>query len=130
MEADSVVYGLIRHLASFLAAWLVKKGYVEESLTEAVIGTVLGLSSMGWSIYNKHKTKIAINTALQLPPEATKGDLIEALKAPEAATPSYEEEGQVLADEAMPPEDAPASESSPELPIPTEEVKADEFSPQ
>lgn len=54
---NPIVLGLLRHAVGFLAAWLVTKGYIAEGQTEQLIGVVLGIVALAWSIFDKVKNR-------------------------------------------------------------------------
>lgn len=75
MEADSTIRGLLRHFGTIVGAYLVHKGWIDGGDVEAVIGAVIALGSVGWSVYNKRQTAKVIDKALDLPSGASRDDL-------------------------------------------------------
>lgn len=51
-----LVFGIIRHILTFLGGFLILKGYVEESFVEEAIGSVTTLVGLVWSLVIKVKT--------------------------------------------------------------------------
>ena len=49
------VFGIIRHVITFVGGVLVVKGLVEEAMVQEVLGGVLGLVGTIWSIVDKKK---------------------------------------------------------------------------
>jgi hypothetical protein len=47
--------GIIRHLLTILAGWLVAAGWIEASEAETVIGAVLALIGVGWLVLEKRR---------------------------------------------------------------------------
>lgn len=47
------VFSLVRHVLSAVAGVLIAKGITDSSVTESVIGSVLVLTSVIWSIFDK-----------------------------------------------------------------------------
>lgn len=47
------ILGVARHLLTFGAGYLVARGFIDESTAEALVGAVLTLIGVGWSIYDK-----------------------------------------------------------------------------
>lgn len=47
------ILGIARHLLTFGAGYLVAQGIIDESTAEALVGAVLTLIGVGWSIYDK-----------------------------------------------------------------------------
>lgn len=54
---NTAVMGIIRHILTLLAGWLVAKGWMEASQTETVIGAVLALAGVGWSVMDKRMNR-------------------------------------------------------------------------
>ena len=50
-----VVMGLVRHAATFFAGYLVSSGLLDASQTEMLVGAVVGLGGVAWSIWAKAK---------------------------------------------------------------------------
>lgn len=49
--------GLVaRHVLTAAGAYLVTKGYADESTAQAVIGSVTTILGLGWSIFQKHNS--------------------------------------------------------------------------
>lgn len=51
-----LVFGIIRHILTFLGGFLILKGYVEESFVEEAIGSVTTVVGLIWSLVIKIKT--------------------------------------------------------------------------
>ena len=49
------IMALVRHLLTGAAGWMVAKGYADAATTEAIIGGVLALIGVGWSVAEKAK---------------------------------------------------------------------------
>jgi hypothetical protein len=47
------ILGIARHLLTFGAGYLVAQGILDESSAEAIVGAVLTLIGVGWSVYDK-----------------------------------------------------------------------------
>jgi len=75
MEADSTIRGLLRHFGTIIGAYLVHKGWIDGGDVEAVIGALIALGSIGWSVWNKRQTTKTITAALDLPSGASREDL-------------------------------------------------------
>lgn len=59
MEAAAIksLLGLVsRHLLTAGGAWLVTKGYADESTASTIVGSVTTLAGLGWSIFQKHNS--------------------------------------------------------------------------
>lgn len=50
------VLGVVRHILTFAGGIVVAKGFVEESLSEELIGSLMTLGGVVWSIVDKNKT--------------------------------------------------------------------------
>jgi hypothetical protein len=48
-----MVMGLLRHILTFAGGALVSMGYLTEANVEAIIGAVMTLAGVGWSLVNK-----------------------------------------------------------------------------
>jgi hypothetical protein len=49
------IFGVARHVLTFLGGFLVVKGYLDESLLNELIGGALALAGTIWSIVAKNK---------------------------------------------------------------------------
>jgi hypothetical protein len=49
------VQGIVRHGLTFIGGILVSKGYIDESSLSEMIGALMTLSGIFWSIYLKKK---------------------------------------------------------------------------
>jgi hypothetical protein len=49
------ILGVARHLLTFGAGYLVARGFLDESTAEVLIGAVLNIIGVSWSIYDKNK---------------------------------------------------------------------------
>lgn len=56
MFSQDVVLGFVRHLLTLGAGLLIAKGYVDESMTNELIGAVMTIVGFGWSYF--HKTSL------------------------------------------------------------------------
>jgi hypothetical protein len=54
MSRDQI-FGVARHVLTFLGGFLVVKGYLDESLLNELIGGALALAGTIWSIVDKNK---------------------------------------------------------------------------
>jgi hypothetical protein len=54
MSKDQI-FGVARHVLTFLGGFLVVKGYLDESLLNELIGGALALAGTIWSIVDKNK---------------------------------------------------------------------------
>lgn len=50
-----ILMGLARHVGGYVGGLLAAKGYIESSQTEIVIGIVVGVAAIGFSIWDKRK---------------------------------------------------------------------------
>jgi hypothetical protein len=49
------IFGVARHVLTFLGGFLVVKGYLDESLLNELIGGAITLAGTVWSIVDKNK---------------------------------------------------------------------------
>jgi hypothetical protein len=49
------IFGVARHVLTFLGGFLVVKGYLDESLLNELIGGAITLAGTVWSIIDKNK---------------------------------------------------------------------------
>ena len=49
------ILGIFRHLLTIVAGWLVAEGWIEASQAETVIGAILALIGVGWSVLDKRR---------------------------------------------------------------------------
>lgn len=75
MEADSTIRGLLRHFGTIIGAYLVHKGWIDGGDVEAVIGAVIALGCILWSLYSKKQASKAIDAALDMPSGSTRDEL-------------------------------------------------------
>lgn len=75
MNPDSTITATIRHILTMLGGFLVNRGFLTGADLEWIIGGLLALGGLAWSYYNKHRTKQAIDTALDLEAGATRETL-------------------------------------------------------
>jgi hypothetical protein len=54
MSKDQI-FGVARHVLTFLGGFLVVKGYLDESLLSELIGGAIALAGTTWSIIDKNK---------------------------------------------------------------------------
>jgi len=54
MKRDQI-FGVARHVLTFLGGFLVVKGYLDEGLLNELIGGALALAGTIWSIVDKNK---------------------------------------------------------------------------
>jgi hypothetical protein len=54
MSKDQI-FGVARHVLTFLGGFLVVKGYLDESLLNELIGGAITLAGIIWSIVDKNK---------------------------------------------------------------------------
>ena len=54
MSKDQI-FGVARHVLTFLGGFLVVKGYLDESLINELIGGAIALAGTIWSIVDKNK---------------------------------------------------------------------------
>jgi hypothetical protein len=54
MSKDQI-FGVARHVLTFLGGFLVVKGYLDESLLNELIGGAIALAGTIWSIVDKNK---------------------------------------------------------------------------
>ena len=47
--------GIVRHTLTFVGGLLVTKGYIDETMVEAISGGVMGLIGLIWSVIIKNK---------------------------------------------------------------------------
>lgn len=50
------ILGIVRHALTLIGGLLIAKGYIDESATTEIIGTVVGLVGAIWSVVTKNKT--------------------------------------------------------------------------
>lgn len=50
------VLGIVRHVLTFTGGIIVAKGFIEETISEELIGSVMTLIGVIWSIVDKNKT--------------------------------------------------------------------------
>ena len=54
MSKDQI-FGVARHVLTFLGGFLVVKGYLDESLLSELVGGTIALAGTIWSVVNKNK---------------------------------------------------------------------------
>ena len=62
---SELIQALVRHVLTALAAWLVTSGYLATDDAQTLIGAGLGLTTVGWSIYNKLSHQRTLHEAEQ-----------------------------------------------------------------
>lgn len=75
MHPDSNVTALIRHFLTTAGGILVSRGILTASDLEWIVGGLLTLGGILWSLYNKKRMTAAIDTALEMPPGTTREKL-------------------------------------------------------
>lgn len=82
---------IIRAILAGGAAWLVERGVWTKADSQTYLAAgALAVLSIGWSIWQKYKSRISFLTALSLPAGSTQMDVKEAVAAgavPPANTP-------------------------------------------
>jgi predicted benzoate:H+ symporter BenE len=67
---------VFRFLLTFLASWLIQQGVINPDEAEKYIaGAVAALIALAWGLYQKHRTRIVIQTAIAAPPDATEAEV-------------------------------------------------------
>lgn len=78
-----VLFGIVRHLLGIAGGWLVAKGLIDtdthdrlmsEGVTQ-VVGYLLMLVPIVWSVLQKKQVGQWLRTALHMPPQATVGEI-------------------------------------------------------
>ena len=54
MSKDQI-FGVARHVLTFLGGFLVVKGYLDESLLSELVGSTIALAGTIWSVVDKNK---------------------------------------------------------------------------
>jgi hypothetical protein len=54
MSKDQI-FGVVRHVLTFLGGFLVVKGYLDEGLLNELIGGAIALAGTIWSVVDKNK---------------------------------------------------------------------------
>jgi hypothetical protein len=54
MSKDQI-FGVARHVLTFLGGFLVVKGYLDESLLSELVGGIIALAGTIWSVVDKNK---------------------------------------------------------------------------
>ena len=54
---DALVFGLLRHALQLAAGFLVARGYMDESMTESVVGGAIAIGSAAWFAAGKIRSK-------------------------------------------------------------------------
>jgi hypothetical protein len=49
------IFGVVRHVLTFVGGFFVVKGYIDESLLNELIGGALALAGTVWSVIDKNK---------------------------------------------------------------------------
>ncbi len=49
------IQGIIRHILTAGAGWLIGKGYVDESTAMEIVGGILGIVGVAWSYFAPEK---------------------------------------------------------------------------
>ena len=57
------VLGLVRHCLTFGGGVLAAQGWGSASDWDGIIGSIITILGIGWSIYDKHKTQKAVGVA-------------------------------------------------------------------
>jgi len=55
MKMKEVAFGVLRHAATFGAGYLVSKGVIDAAQVEVIIGAVVALGGVVWSVMAKKK---------------------------------------------------------------------------
>lgn len=73
---------IVRHALAALGVWLVSKNFIDAgtgtqmvNLTATVMGSLLALGAMAWSLWQKHEAEIEKAISRQLPAGSTAGDV-------------------------------------------------------
>lgn len=67
---QAVLLGLARDVGKLVAGGLAAHGYIASSDTEMAISVIVGLATLGLSIYDKFVVQKKVQTALNTPPPA------------------------------------------------------------
>jgi hypothetical protein len=51
----ALIFGIARHVLTIAAGALASRGVIGENETETLVGAVLALAGIGWSIYDKRR---------------------------------------------------------------------------
>lgn len=53
------IFGLARHVLTFLGGYAVAEGYIDESMVDEVVGAVITIAGLAWSVAAPEKKKAA-----------------------------------------------------------------------
>lgn len=59
----NIASGVLRHGVTALAGILVARGYIGDDQTAQLVGAVMALVSIGWSVFSKHQAETRVETA-------------------------------------------------------------------
>lgn len=90
---EAALTAIVRALLVGMAGWLVKHGvWTEGDATGYVAAGALAIVTLGWSIYQKYKDRLTLNTALMLAgktEDAVRADVADpTVPTPTATTPT------------------------------------------
>lgn len=58
--------GLVRMFLVFLGSWIVQSGWIDAAMWDTVVGSLVALIGVAWSIYNKvGTTRVPVETLTQ-----------------------------------------------------------------
>ena len=77
----------LRHALGFLGAYLVSLGMEEGATTELISGLSAALVTIAWSLYEKNKDKIKLNTAMAVPHPVSEKQLDAIIADPAISIP-------------------------------------------
>ncbi len=80
MDSD-ILWGIIRSLLMAVGGIAVTSGYLSNDQLIAAVGAILGLATVGSSVYSKIKAKQKVDVALTLPGGSSMQKLNEVLKS-------------------------------------------------
>lgn len=91
--ASAALGSILRWLLALGSGWLVTKGiWTEAEATTYITAAALGILSLGWSLWQKYKSRKTVLTALMMPQGKTEDDVTDFIKqgnvTPAITTPS------------------------------------------
>lgn len=81
-DPDSLIAGLASDAGKLIAGALVTHGLVAQGQMQLAIGVVVGLLSLGWSVWKKYQTTHYIAAASTLPVDASRAEIAAVASAP------------------------------------------------
>jgi hypothetical protein len=72
---------IVRWLLAFVSGWLVQRGiWTEADATQYVAAAAIAIVALGWSLWQKYKSRIHFRAALEMPAGTTEAKVAERVK--------------------------------------------------